>query len=216
MAALTALEHVQKTRIIAILRGNLLGKETEIAAALVDAGVTAIEVSAVSAGFAEMIRNLSRSFAGRAAIGAGTILKLAELHQAVSAGASFVVSPNIDSRVVAETKRLGLASFPGAYTATEVVQAIDAGADAVKIFPAVSLGPSYIRALRGPLPTARLVPTGGIDLGNLRSFLEAGAFALGIGSELVGATEMQAGGSSALRDKGLSFVQAAKEAPSYE
>lgn len=210
MSGLIALDHVQQTRIIAILRGDLLGRELAIAESLMEAGITAIEVSAVSPQFAEIIRNLQRYFKGRAAIGAGTILRLSELHAAVDADASFVVSPNTDAKIVTATRKLGLASFPGAYTATEILQAMDAGADAVKVFPAVSLGPAYIKALRGPLPNAKLVPTGGVDMGNLTAFLEAGSFAVGIGSELVGRPEIESTDLSALKKKAQAFAALAR------
>ena len=207
-----ALKHVQRTRIIAILRGQLLGRELEIGAALVEGGITSIEVSALTPGYAKIITLMQRTFGERASIGVGTVLTEDELHAAADAGAAFVVSPNTNRAIIAESRRLGLASFPGAYTATEIIQAMDSGADAVKIFPAVSLGPAYIRALRGPLPHARLVPTGGIDLTNIAIFLRAGSFAVGIGSELVGKAEMEAHEQSVLAKKAHAFALAASEA----
>ncbi len=215
MTGLMALDHVRRTRIIAILRGEFLGRELQLAEALVDGGITAIEVSAVSPNFAGIIRKLQRALDQRAAIGVGTALKPAQLSAAADAGASFVVSPDINAGIVKETKRLGLASFPGAYTVTEILQAMDAGADAVKIFPAVSLGPAHIKAVRGPLPNARLVPTGGIDLTNLKAFLEAGSFAVGIGSELVGRDEIHAVDLSPLQTKARAFAEAARRATAY-
>lgn len=211
MIAEDALSHVQRTRIVAILRGQLLGRELEIGEALVAGGVTAIEVSAVTPSYAQIISLMQWSLGARASIGVGTVLTSDELHAAVDAGASFVVSPNTNSAIIAESRRLGLASFPGAYTATEIIQAMDSGADAVKVFPAVSLGPAYIKALRGPLPKARLVPTGGIDLTNIADFLRAGSFAVGIGSELVGKQEIEAREQSALTRKARAFAQAASE-----
>jgi 2-dehydro-3-deoxyphosphogluconate aldolase/(4S)-4-hydroxy-2-oxoglutarate aldolase len=207
-----ALKHVQRTRIIAILRGQLLGRELEIGAALVEGGITSIEVSAVTLDYAKIIRLLQRTFGERASIGVGTVLTEGELHAAADAGAAFVVSPNTNRVIIAESRRLGLASFPGAYTATEIIQAMDSGADAVKVFPAVSLRPDYIKALRGPLPHARLVPTGGIDLSNISSFLRAGSFAVGVGSELVGKADMEAHEQSVLARKARAFAQVASEA----
>jgi 2-dehydro-3-deoxyphosphogluconate aldolase/(4S)-4-hydroxy-2-oxoglutarate aldolase len=207
-----AVKHVQRTRIIAILRGQLLGRELEIGAALIEGGITSIEVSAVTPDYAKIIRLMQRTFGERASIGVGTILTEDELHAAADAGAAFVVSPNTNRAIVAESRRLGLASFPGAYTATEIIQAMDSGADAVKVFPAVSLGPAYIKALRGPLPHARLVPTGGIDLANISNFLRAGSFAVGIGSELVGKAEIEAREQSVLAKRAHAFALAASEA----
>jgi 2-keto-3-deoxy-6-phosphogluconate aldolase len=103
-----------------------------------------------------------------------------------------------------------MASFPGAYTPTEIVLAAECGAHAVKVFPAVSLGPEYFRAIRGPLPNILLVPTGGIHLHNMAAYLEAGAFALGIGSELVGKAELTSFNPEQLRQKAIAYAQAAK------
>jgi len=205
------LDLVQKTRIIAILRGDMAGRELEIAEALAEGGVSALEVSIVSPNYAAAIRNLAEKLGSKIAIGAGTVLTTGQLGEVADAGASFIVSPNFDPEVVAQTRKLGLASFPGAYTATEVVAASSAGADAVKIFPAVSLGPEYIKALLGPLPTTRFVPTGGITIANAPAYIAAGAFALGIGSDLVGKSDLA--NPSALTAKAKQFIASAQSKP---
>ena len=202
------IELVQKTRIIAILRGDMGGKELAIAEALAEGGVSALEVSIVSPNYVAAIKNLAVHLGSKIAIGAGTVLTTEQLREVTDCGASFIVSPNFDPEVVALTCTLGLASFPGAYTATEVIAASRAGADAVKIFPAVSLGPDYIRVLRGPLPTTRFVPTGGITLANAPAYIAAGAWALGIGSELVGASDLK--DPSSLAAKAKNFIAAAQ------
>jgi len=199
---------VQKTRIIAILRGDMGGRELAIAEALAEGGVDALEVSIVSPNFAAAIKNLAAHLGSKIAIGAGTVLTTEQLREVVDCGASFIVSPNFDPDVVQLTRTLGLASFPGAYTATEVIAASRAGADAVKIFPAVGLGPEYIKALRGPLPQTRFVPTGGITLTNASAYIAAGAWALGIGSELVNASDLKDPSSLAVKAK--NFIAAAQ------
>ncbi len=146
MQAQDALDHVRRTRIIAILRGDMHQREIEIVDALVAGGITAIEVSVVSPDFSDVIRRLENEFGKRAAIGAGTVLTQAQLSAVAHAGASFVVSPNTDPAIISGTHKLGMASFPGAYTATEIIVASQNGADAVKVFPAVTLGPAYIKA----------------------------------------------------------------------
>jgi 2-dehydro-3-deoxyphosphogluconate aldolase/(4S)-4-hydroxy-2-oxoglutarate aldolase len=201
---------VRRTRIIAILRGNMQGHEIEIAEALVDGGVTALEVSAVTQDFALILARLTAHFGERASIGVGTVLRSEELSVAQHAGAEFVVSPNTDPEIIAQTRKYGMASFPGAYTPSEIVLAMKSGADAVKIFPAVSLGPNYVKALRGPLPQALLIPTGGIDLQNIGEYLAAGAFAVGIGSELVGKQEMEHPNYDQLLAKARAYAQAAQ------
>lgn len=179
---------VGRTKIVAILRGDMGGRELEIAAALEEGGVAALEVSIVSANYAAAITRLAKQVGERMAIGAGTVLSVEQLREVQGCGASFIVSPNFDPEVVEETRRLGLGSFPGAYTATEVVAAWKNGADAVKIFPSGGVG--HLRALRAPLPQIRMVPTGGINAANAGEFLAAGAWGLGIASELVSAKEM--------------------------
>lgn len=213
MTAKDALEHVARTRIIAILRGDLRGREVDLIHALVNGGITAIEVSTVTPGFATCIANLQKAFSGQAAIGVGTALTADHLRAAAENGASFVVSPNTNPAIIDETKKLGMASFPGAYTPTEVVLAIEHGADAVKLFPAVSIGPAYVKALLGPLPNARLIPTGGIDPTNLSEFLDAGSFAVGIGSELIGKNEIEATNLDALEAKARRYARTAQKVP---
>jgi 2-dehydro-3-deoxyphosphogluconate aldolase/(4S)-4-hydroxy-2-oxoglutarate aldolase len=209
MNAHEAFLHIQRTRIIAILRGPVLGREIDLAESLVSGGITAMEVSTVTCGYAEIIRNLCAHFSSRVAVGAGTVVSKAQLQAVAGAGASFVVSPGIDAKIVYETRRLGLASFPGAFTPTEVMLAVKSGASAVKIFPAATLGPSYVRALHGPFPDVLFVPTGGIHLNNLRDYLSAGSLAVGIGSELVGRPEFEQFNASALADKARAYVEAA-------
>jgi Entner-Doudoroff aldolase len=211
MQAQDAFDHVQRTRIIAILRGDMHQREIEIVDALVSGGITAIEVSVVSPDFAGVIRRLEKEFGGRAAIGAGTVLTQAQLSAVAHAGACFVVSPNTNPAIISGTHELGMASFPGAYTATEIVLASQSGADAVKVFPAVTLGPTYIKALRGPLPETRLIPTGGIHLGNMADYFAAGSFAVGIGSELVGKSEMNSPDHDQLLQKAAAYAHAARK-----
>jgi 2-dehydro-3-deoxyphosphogluconate aldolase/(4S)-4-hydroxy-2-oxoglutarate aldolase len=201
---------IQETRIIAILRGPVGGREIDLAEALVAGGVTAMEVSTVTNGYAEIIRNLCTHFSGRAAIGVGTVTTAMQLDAAVDAGASFVVSPSTDPEIIRKTRRLGLVSFPGAFTPTEVMLAARSGAHAVKIFPASTLGSSYIRALRGPFPNVQFVPTGGIHLDNLREYLAAGSLAVGIGSELVGKAEFEKFDAAGLAEKARAYAEAAR------
>ena len=200
-----------KTKIIAILRGDLEGKTCEIAGALAEGGITAIEVSLVSPGYATAIRLLVKRFSEWMAIGAGTVMTEHQVKEVAACGASFVVSPNCDSQVIAATRALGMASVPGAYTATEVVHAMRCGADAVKLFPAGAAGPDYVRALCVPIPEVRLVPTGGITERNIAAYLAAGAWAVGVGSELVNARDAHHFDYAALKEKACRFVAATGE-----
>jgi Entner-Doudoroff aldolase len=205
------LGQIEKGRLIAILRGDFSGIEEEIVAVMLEAGITAVEVTLNSPRAFSSIETLAGRFGAHAAVGAGTVLKPRDVERAADAGARFIVSPNRDVKVIATTKRLGLVSLPGCLTPSEIVEAIDAGADAVKLFPAVCLGVSFVKALRGPLPDVRVVPTGGVDPEAAREYLRAGAWAVGIGSELIGKDLMQPGGLEKLRTRAVEFVAAAGE-----
>ena len=148
---------------------------------------------------ADIIRTLSRQFEGKVLIGAGTVMTLEQLHAAYNAGAAYIISPNADSSVIRETKRLGLLSMPGAYTATEVARCYAEGADIVKVFPSDSAGPGYIKALRGPLHHIPLAAVGGVKLDNSRDFFDAGACCVGIGSNIVSKQAVQAGDFDRIR-----------------
>ncbi len=171
--------------IIAILRGITPGEVEDVAAALLAEGVTTIEVPFNSPDVLNSIARLAEHAGDRAEIGAGTVLSVADVEAAAEAGARFVVSPNTNPGVIAGARARGLAAYPGAFTATEVIAAIDAGAAAVKLFPAEKLGIDGIRALGAVLPpNAPLIAVGGVDANNLAAFRAAGCRAFGIGGSL--------------------------------
>jgi 2-dehydro-3-deoxyphosphogluconate aldolase / (4S)-4-hydroxy-2-oxoglutarate aldolase len=206
------IEQIEAGRIIAILRGDFGGREEEIVDVLVEAGITAVEVTLNSPGAFGSISRLSRAFGSRIAVGAGTVLLREEVKRAGKAGARFIVSPNRDTKVIEETKRLNMASLPGCFTPSEIVEALEAGADGVKLFPAQCLGTDFIKAMRGPLPKIRMVPTGGVTPEAAGSYIAAGAWALGVGSELIGKDVMNDKGFESLRRRALAFAEAARGA----
>jgi 2-dehydro-3-deoxyphosphogluconate aldolase / (4S)-4-hydroxy-2-oxoglutarate aldolase len=199
---------IEKGRVIAIMRGDFGGGEEEIVAAIVEAGITAVEVTLNSPNAMGAIERLAERFGGSTAVGAGTVLNSENVKRVAGVGAQFIVSPNRDLRVIETTKRLGLVSLPGCFTPSEIVEAIDAGADAVKLFPAVSLGVNFVKSLRGPFPDVRVVPTGGITPDAAREYLAAGAWAVGAGSELIGKDAMLPGGLEKLRVRAAEFTAA--------
>jgi len=148
----------------------------------------------------------------RAAIGVGTVLDADTCRAAVAAGAEFVVTPICRTELVAVAHGASCPIMLGAYTPTEAQAAHEAGADFVKIFPADTLGPGYMRALRAPLPHLRIVPTGGVDVPNVAEFLKAGCAALGVGSALVSAKILQATDWPELTRRATAFVNAARQA----
>ena len=145
-------------------------------------------------------------------IGVGTVLDADTCRAAIAAGAEFVVTPICRTELVAIAHAAGCPIMLGAYTPTEAQLAHEAGADFVKIFPADSLGPSYIKALRAPLPHLRIVPTGGVDVHNIAEFLKAGCAALGVGSALVSAKILQEADWPELTRRAGALVNAARQA----
>jgi 2-dehydro-3-deoxyphosphogluconate aldolase/(4S)-4-hydroxy-2-oxoglutarate aldolase len=185
MPDMTALEQILEYKIVAILRGCTPDRIPDIAAALAEGGVRLMEITLNSPGALESIRQLSGVMGDRMLVGAGTVLTAAEAEAAVEAGARFIISPTLDIGTIYRTRQLGAISIPGAFTPTEILTAYRNGADIIKVFPAGSSGASYFKELRGPLPHIPLMPTGGVNLDNIRDFKAAGAVAFGISSALV-------------------------------
>ena len=170
-------------RVIAIVRAGDPDVAVAAGDALVEAGIDVLEVALTTPDGLDAIRTLARRHPD-ALVGAGTVLDAASARLATLAGARFLVAPSLSLDVIAAGHRYGAAVLPGVRTPTEIVAALEAGADLLKLFPADDLGPDHLRALRAPLPQAPLVPTGGIDQDNARAWLDAGAVALGVGSWL--------------------------------
>ena len=171
--------------IVAVVRAPEPGGLVEVMGALADGGVTVAEVTFTVPGAAEVIRAAKAQLGGRVLLGAGTILDTETARLAILAGAEFVVSPTLNLDVIRLCRRYAVPVLPGAYTPTEILAAWEAGADIVKVFPADALGPAFFKAMRGPLPQVKLMPTGGVDLTTATDFLKAGAVCLGVGSQLV-------------------------------
>lgn len=210
MNPLQTLTQIEAGRVIAILRGDFGGRELEMVAAMIDGGLTAVEITLNSPDALIKIAKLAAMYGARCAVGAGTVLTSHEVDEVAHAGGSFIVSPNCDPRVIATTKHQRMLSFPGAFTPTEIVTAMQAGADAVKIFPATTLGPGYIKAVRAPLPYARLVPTGGVTPEMAREYRAVGAWAVGVGSELLGKEILADASFATLRERTAAFIEAWK------
>lgn len=168
---------------VAIVRTQDQESGQQVADAIVNAGLTCIEVTLTSPGALEIIASLaSRS---GVCVGVGTVLNPADVSRARSAGATFVVSPNANPEVIAATKREGLVSIPGIATPSEVAIALEAGADVLKLFPASSYGPAYLKALRDPFPGNLWCPTGGLSVATIPDWFAAGASMVGLGGPLL-------------------------------
>jgi 2-dehydro-3-deoxyphosphogluconate aldolase/(4S)-4-hydroxy-2-oxoglutarate aldolase len=187
------LERVLDCGIVAVVRFSEPGPLVEVVRALADGGVTVAEVTFTVPNALDVIREARRQLGDRVLLGAGTVLDPETARAAILAGAEFVVAPSLNVEVIRVCRRYDKLVMPGAFTPTEVVTAWEAGADVVKVFPADVVGPAFFRALRGPLPQVKLMPTGGVDLTTAAEFLKAGAVCLGVGSHLVEPKAVAAG-----------------------
>lgn len=169
--------------IIGIMRGIPLKTARELAQAMLAAGLYTLEITMNTVGSVEIINKLRAEFP-QLNIGAGTVCTKSELKSALEAGAQFIVCPITNEKVISFAVANNTVIFPGAYSPTEIYQAWSLGASAVKVFPANSLGPQYIKDLSVPLNKTKLVPTGGVDISNIKSFFQAGAFGVGMSSSL--------------------------------
>lgn len=169
--------------VVGIVRTADAASAVAAARAVLDAGLKSVEVPLTNAGALVAIEELSAAYPD-ATIGAGTVLDESSATAAIRAGAQFLVSPSLHTEVLRTAHRYGVAALPGTGSVTEIVRAMEEGADAVKVFPASALGPQWIKDVRAALPQAPLVPTGGIAPEDVPRWLDAGAVACGIGSAL--------------------------------
>ncbi len=193
MTKAAVLERLQSIGLVPVLRADSVSQAIALATAIADAGVTTLEITMTVPGAIQVIRRLAEDRPD-ILIGAGTVLDPETARMCILEGAQYIVSPALNLKTIELCHRYSVAVLPGALTPTEVLTAWEAGADVVKVFPAFSLGGArYLTALKGPLPQIELIPTGGVTLANAHEFLAAGAFALGVGSDLVDAKALSAG-----------------------
>src|SRR5204863_10187729 len=200
------LQRVLECGIVAVVRFADPGPLVEVVRALADGGVTVAEVTFTVPNALDVIREARRQFGDRVLLGAGTVLDPETARAAILAGAEFIVAPSLNVEVIRLCRRYDKLVMPGAFTPTEVVTAWEAGADIVKVFPADVVGPAYFKALRGPLPQIRLMPTGGVDLNTAAAFFKAGACCLGVGGQLADPKAVAEGNFGRLRDLAAQFA----------
>ena len=179
-------EALATTRVVAILRAEDASRAEAVVDVLLENGIRSLELTLTTKGALEVVERLAASVPDGTDLGVGTVLTADDVDRAVDAGARFVVSPSVDVAVIEAATRHGIGSYPGAFTPTEINAAWSAGASAVKLFPAGTLGPGYLKAVRAPLPDIPLVPTGGVAVEAVGAWLDAGATAVGLGSPLIG------------------------------
>ena len=201
-----ALDIIARHKIVAIVRLDDLSSARQISAALIEGGIRAIEFTLTNSEAVATIADMRRYADPGVAIGAGSVVTPAQVHAAADAGAEFIVSPVSKRDVIAACRDLGLPAMPGAFTPSEIQQAWEWGASAVKVFPANHLGVRYIKDVMAPLPHLRLMPTGGVTADNLREFLDYGAFGVGVGSSLINNAAVADGDWGKLRAAAERFV----------
>lgn len=179
------LSRVLECGLVAVVRAPDPTHLVNVIRAIADGGVTVAEVTFTVPDAVGVIRAAKKELGDRVLLGAGTVLDSETARAALLAGAEFIVSPTVNLDVIKLCRRYDKLVFPGAFTPTEILTAWEAGADVVKVFPADLHGPGFFKAMRGPLPHVKLMPTGGVDLNTAAEYLRAGACCLGVGSQLV-------------------------------
>jgi len=211
MALLATLDRIQRSGIVAVVRSSDPAPLVDVAQALVEGGVEAVEITFTVPRAHLVLEKVADQLGDRVLLGAGTVLDAETARTAILSGASFLVSPTVATDVLACGRRYGCPVMAGALTPTEVLSAWEQGADIVKVFPADVGGPPYLKSLAGPLPQVPLMPTGGVNLDTAADFLRAGACALGVGSALVASDLIQSGNWAELTRRAEQYCQIVAE-----
>ena len=201
-------EALRTTRVVAILRAEDASRAEAVVDVLLENGIRSLELTLTTKGALEVVERLAATVPDGTDLGMGTVLTADEVDRAVDAGARFVVSPSVVPAVIEAATRHGIASYPGAFTPTEIHSAWTAGASAVKLFPGGALGPGYLKAVRAPLPDVPLVPTGGVAIEAIGAWLDAGAVAVGLGGPLIGNALAPDGDLDALAERARAVAAA--------
>jgi 2-dehydro-3-deoxyphosphogluconate aldolase/(4S)-4-hydroxy-2-oxoglutarate aldolase len=206
------LQRILDVGIVAVVRSPDSHQLIDVAKALAEGGVTVMEITFSVPNALEVIRQVRHHLGERVLLGAGTVLDPETARAAILAGAEFIVAPTLNLDVIHLCHRYDKAVMPGAFTPTEILTAWEAGADVVKVFPAEVVGPAFFKALRGPLPQIRVMPTGGVDLNTAAEFLKAGACCLGVGGQLVDPKAVATGNFDRIRDLARQYIETVKKA----
>lgn len=212
MSGNESLQRVLDAGIVAILRAPSSEHLTNVARAVCEGGIDVIEVTFTVPNALQILAAVKKELGSRVLLGAGTVLDPETARAALLAGAEFIVAPAVNLDVIRLCKRYDKPVMPGAFTPTEILAAWEHGADIVKVFPSDSVGPGYIKALKGPFPQIRLMPTGGVNLQTLPDFIKAGACVVGVGGSLVEQQAVRDGNMDRLRDLAAQYVQVLKAA----
>src|ERR1043165_4358868 len=204
---------IRDVGIIPVVRAQSADEAMMAIDAIRAGGISLLEITMTVPGAVQLIEKVAKRYGAEALVGAGTVLNAETARACIDAGAQFVVSPSLNLETIEVCRAHDVAVLPGALTPTEVVNAWNAGADFVKVFPAGAVGgPSYLKALKAPLPHIELVPTGGVSLKTAADFIEAGASALGVGADLVDLKALREGQQHIITERAREFVRIVREA----
>lgn len=211
MKKFDVLNRIASVGVVAVVRANSEEEAVNISAACIKGGVPAIEVTFTVPGADQVIKTLKKTFSDdELIVGAGTVLDSETARIAILAGAEYIVSPGFDLESAKLCNRYQVPYMPGCMTITEIVRAMEAGCDIVKLFPGSLPGASYVKAVKGPLPQANIMPTGGVNLNNVADWINAGVIAVGTGSDLTGPAKT--GDFEGVTANARAFVEAVKVA----
>ncbi len=206
------LDKVKALGLLAVIRGPSPELTVQMVEALIHGGVLGIEITYSTPNAEEVVKTLAKKFGDEIVLGMGTLTKIEQAATAKAAGANFLVSPICESALVKSMVASGLLTMAGALTPTEVFQAYSLGTDVVKVFPGSLGGPAYIKALKGPFPYIPMMPTGGVNAGNVADWFAAGVVAVGAGSELCPPQLAKEGNFAEITRKAAEFVQVVNKA----
>src|SRR5438552_4197846 len=210
MSKESQLRQVLDCGIVAVVRSPDSGQLVEVSRALADGGVSVVEITMSVPNALDALRQVRQALGDRLLLGAGTVLDPETARAVLLAGAEYIVSPTVNLEVIRLCQRYDKLVMPGAFTPTEILSAWEAGADIVKVFPAEVVGPAFFKAIRGPLPQIRVMPTGGVDLKTAAPFLQAGACCLGIGGQLIDPEAIRQKNFEKIRDLARQYVDIVK------
>jgi len=207
---LNVLHRIIDSGLVAIIRADVSDHAERIADACAKGGVTVLEVTFTVPGAAKVIETLSSRYKDEMIVGAGTVLDPETARIAILSGAQFVVSPALNPDTARLCNRYQIPHMPGTGTVKEILEAMEAGADIIKIFPSEGLGPGFVKAVRSPLPQAQLMPTGGVSLDNVTDWIQAGCVAVGVSGHLTGSKD--ASDSKIITDTAKQFLAKIRKA----
>ena len=207
------LRQIGEVGVVPVVRASSSEEAIQVVEAIRAGGLSILEITMTVPNAVRVIEDIANRYGDDVVVGAGTVLDPETARACILAGAAFVVSPSLNPKTIELCRRYSIAVFPGALTPTEVVTAWQAGADAVKVFPCGALGGAkYLASLKAPLPQVNMIPTGGVSLATAGSFIAAGAFALGVGADLVDAGAIRAGEPDKVTKAARAYVAAVKDA----